>query len=730
MYLSNIKIWNFRKYGENGNNQPGLNLNFNDGLNLLVGENDSGKTAIIDSIKYVLLTQSKEFIGIDEYDFYTSPNGNRAKKLKIECTFSGFDKEGEEAAHFLEWMGFDHNGDFELKVKLTAEFKNNRVITDVKAGSEEEGVAIDGKARDLLRVTYLKPLRDADAELAPGYKSRLAQILKSHPVFDKSLLKSNSYHSKDGKEIHPLEDYIMQANTQIEHFFEQETIQSIDGGRNIDAAKSISVDLNGLLNDFFPDGEISDNGKNSKFSIASSELNAILQKLSLTIEDNKSGLGSLNLLFIATELLLMKVDRTNSLRLLLIEEIEAHLHAQAQLRLIEYFKEKESSQQVILTTHSNILGSKIPLDKLIICKGNKAYPMSSKHTQLENGDYAFLQRFLDATKANLFFARGVIIVEGDAENLLIPTIAELIGKPLHKYGISIVNVGSTAFKRYAKIFLRENKEPGTPLPKNEWLDIPVSIITDLDERPLEYYTDESNEIKRKGYVIKAEDDYSSISSNIEYEQLYDQLFTTKKDFKQAINRAKTGRINEGIRKEIIEKATVKNISSFISKDRISGNKVAKKARIERENNQQNVKVFIAENWTLEYELALSVLKPYYYEAVLQADRIESSNSLVIDDEIKLEIKTQVDDFFEAQKGESDEKIAYKIYKPLMNGNVSKAITAQCLAEILTKNTGLIKDLILETSDGHTYIKENIISSPIGYLIEAIIHATTKIHHDE
>src|SRR3546814_4429225 len=56
-------------------------------------------------------------------------------------------------------------------------------------------------------------------------------------------------------------------------------------------------------------------------------------------------------------------------------------------------------------------------------------------------DYAFLRRFLDVTKANLFFARAVLIVEGEAENILLPAIAELLGRPLSKYGVSIVNVG-------------------------------------------------------------------------------------------------------------------------------------------------------------------------------------------------------------------------------------------------------------------------------------------------
>lgn len=81
--------------------------------------------------------------------------------------------------------------------------------------------------------------------------------------------------------------------------------------------------------------------------------------------------------------------------------------------------------------------------------------MSQSDTLLDAEDYEFLERFLDATKSNLFFAKGLIFVEGDAENLLLPAFAELIGYPLHEYGISIVNIGNTAFERYVKLFFKK-----------------------------------------------------------------------------------------------------------------------------------------------------------------------------------------------------------------------------------------------------------------------------------
>src|SRR5690606_9298541 len=141
------------------------------------------------------------------------------------------------------------------------------------------------------------------------------------------------------------------------------------------------------------------------------------------------------------------------------------------------FLDKQSKNlgfQSIITSHSNSLASKVDLNNLILCKDSNAYSLRKGETELSSGDYEFLRRFLDNTKANLFFANGVIIVEGDAENLIIPTLAEYIGFPLHKHGISVVNVGSTALLRYAKIFQRKD---------GNGIGIKVSCITDRDIPP-------------------------------------------------------------------------------------------------------------------------------------------------------------------------------------------------------------------------------------------------------
>ncbi|MDN4732930.1 AAA family ATPase [Vibrio parahaemolyticus] len=375
MYLHCLKLEKFRRYKQ-------LEVEFNSGLNLLVGENDSGKTAIIDGIKYVLNTQSYEYLRPCIEDFYLDPTqdeSHRSSEFRIECVFKGFDK--EEAKHFIDWIGTDDEKKYFLKIWLCASRKNGRVFYDVKAGSDDEGSQVNGEARDLLRATYLKPLRDAESELTPKKGSRLSQILYNHEVFE-------------DEEDNRLLKIMSLTNKAIEKFFTHH-----DG-------KELLTDVNTYLDDF----SLENNKLNSRFNVSDSSLKSVLEKLSLKLfnqsvsENNNQGLGSHNLLYIAAELLLLKKSNYQGLKLGLIEEIEAHLHPQTQIRLIEAIQKisEENKIQFILTTHSTSLASKVKLHNLVLCKDGCLYPMGKEYTKLREGDYLFLERFLDSTKSNLF----------------------------------------------------------------------------------------------------------------------------------------------------------------------------------------------------------------------------------------------------------------------------------------------------------------------------------------
>lgn len=112
MYLSELKLWNFRKYGIKGGadfdqSEPGISMRFHEGVNVIIGENDSGKTAIIDAIRYVLHTKSGEYIYVDEKDFFQPKGGKRTSKMKIECLFRGLS--ANDAGLFLECLSVEPN---------------------------------------------------------------------------------------------------------------------------------------------------------------------------------------------------------------------------------------------------------------------------------------------------------------------------------------------------------------------------------------------------------------------------------------------------------------------------------------------------------------------------------------------------------------------------------------------------------------------------------------------
>ena len=186
----------------------------------------------------------------------------------------------------------------------------------------------------------------------------------------------------------------------------------------------------------------------------------------------------MNRLYMAAELLHLQKPVWNGIKLCLVEEEEAHLHPQAQMKVLETIQNQKGTQ-FIITTHSPNLASKVKLseddlNQVVICKGGKVFPMGPTYTQLDKDDYEFLDHFLDVTKANLFFAKGIILVEGWAEEIILPAIAERMGKDLTANEVSIINVGSTAYMRYAKIFMRHNLES---------MGCKVAIVTDLDVRP-------------------------------------------------------------------------------------------------------------------------------------------------------------------------------------------------------------------------------------------------------
>lgn len=654
MYLSELKLWNFRQFGTKGENDfeksfPGLSIRFQNGVNVLIGENNSGKTAVIDAIRYILHTKSGEYIAIDEKDFYKPQNANRTSTLKIECIFRGLT--ANDAGLFLECLSVedDTTGNVLHILKLTLiakRLEDGRIIVRTYSGNGGDSCVIPYESRHLLTAVYLKPLRDALQDMTHGYKSRLSQILQAHSVFE-----YRDRNEESGK--HRLEGHYENLKKKIDEYFHNDE----------HLGSEITKNLNNIIRNHF---SLINDCRDAVIQLTGSELPDILRQLDLILEDNKSGLGSLNILCIAAELLLF-LEQTQGLKLTLIEELEAHIHPQLQLRLLDYFNQEEKFGQFILTTHSITLGATIPLEKLIIMKDGNAFPMDAESTMCTQQDYRFLHRFLDATKANLFFAKGLILVEGDAENILLPCIAKLINRDLHKYGVSIVNVGSTAYKRYVKIFRRKAGNP---------FGIKIAIISDLDVRSMEYYIDKHEDGKGIYHITDAIRSklISDHNEDVNWNDL-PSLFLSESEMGDFLNaNKKRTRFQKGKKSAIIN--TLKEGLSPLTEEDIESIRENKRQNLENEFSDE-IRIFLPKCWTLEYDLARSSIAKKLALAVEFA-KAEKTNKDLTQEEID-SLKTNLYKKYDHVLSPSE---AYEIFKPLNDNKVSKAITAHHLSDII------------------------------------------------
>ncbi|MDO6539563.1 AAA family ATPase [Alteromonas stellipolaris] len=614
MYLSSVSIKNFRGF-------ESTEVTFNKGLNLLVGENDAGKTSLIDAIRLVLDTNSAEWVRIKYSDF-------RSGSTKLNITLKFCDLSARDAGAFAEYLTFEQEKGGRVQcvlyITLTAFINDTKanysqsIRTEIRAGSGETGPSLDRDTRMYLSTTYLKPLRDAENELAAGRMSRLSQLLNS-----KGSIGGNQ------TDIERLITLIVTANQSIKA---DTSISNVQGSIEkllqqitfTDTPFKPVIDMLGSKN--FAD--MSAVEKNSAFK-------AIVERLTLGLNETglSHGLGYSNLLFMAAELMLLTQDE-EGFPLLLVEEPEAHLHPQLQMKFMQYLVETQQGLQCILSTHSPNLASKVSLENLILMNKGQCFPLRRGATLLDKDDYPFLEKFLDVSKANMFFAKSVMVVEGDGENILLPTIAKLLGRPLENYGVSIVNVGSLAYKRYAKIYRRKG-DSGQPFPMK------VACITDLDIWP-----DKAE--KKAGNAIG---------------------FKLKKD--PIPSEGKRG-----------------NLKRWVSYYESRPQALAGLMKGKREQDGDNVKTFISEEWTFEYCLAKSGLARELYRSV----------------------KGDENGFDELSK--DLEERAIQVYGMIEKMSSGKTTTTYKLAEILGK----------DYKDNPEKLKSKLPS----YIVEAIEYVTEPI----
>jgi putative ATP-dependent endonuclease of the OLD family len=480
MFLKELSIQGYKNFKEK------FEIEFQQGLNVLVGENGTGKTAIIDAIRLVL--QEDEFgrTPIGDSDFHKPFDHplNRSKQIEIIANFDSLTS--EESIAFLPWT------DLNNKARLTLQHdsppnKNGRYKRTIWGGASKASM-FEPELFDTIKCIYLPPLRDAEAKLREGRTSRLARLLKN--LNSKSLAEARA---KD--ELHSLEKKVKNFNTDIAS----------------DPKESISI-ANKLIKDRLSEAMGGVFGQDTLIQFSEVDLNRIVDNLRLLffpkilagITNDKfrnldeNSLGYNNLLYFATVMAELTIDdeEKNYLKVLLIEEPEAHLHPQLQIRLLKYLEKtaKEKNVQVIVTTHSTVLASSVTIDTLIHLSNPKTseyFACPIRKCGLNPDSTAFINRWLDVTKSNLLFAKGIILVEGIAEAMLLPVFAKSIleeynsGKTtesklpvsLEDGGISVINMNGIYFGYFMQLFC--------DLEVNKSLNIPIRCagITDNDPRP-------------------------------------------------------------------------------------------------------------------------------------------------------------------------------------------------------------------------------------------------------
>lgn len=132
---------------------------------------------------------------------------------------------------------------------------------------------------------------------------------------------------------------------------------------------------------------------------------------------------------------------------------------------------------------------------LIYENAHRKYCLPFSEANLTDANKEYLQKYLDVTKSQMFFAKGIIFVEGISEAILLPEIAKILDRPLEKYSVEVVNVDSVAFSPFVNLFSSHSVQ--TCFSK-------VAIVTD-DDRCTK---------KSETNYINKDFDYDDVNSDI------------------------------------------------------------------------------------------------------------------------------------------------------------------------------------------------------------------------
>lgn len=543
MYISKVSLVNYKNFAN-------AKVIFNKGINTVIGENGSGKTNLFRAIRLLLEDASIQYAyKLTENDFNRKLGNNwKGHWIIISIEFSELSHEEAVQSLFIHGTGiaeedyvekatynlfFRPKADIRKKLseleegdaeglegvlstitiqedyetfftgKSTADFNDPDVYKELVGDFENvifpktiDASKYGSKIPHQLSVskevsfTFIQALRDVISDFHNNRTNPLLTLLK---------IKSGEINESD---YQPISDLVDELNNSIERLDDVQNIRK-------DIKKTIQ-DAVGLT--------YSPSSMSIKSSVPS-DADKLLQSLRLFIgepgEDYEGGihelsLGGANLIFLTLKLLEFKYrkSRETFANFLIIEEPEAHIHNHIQKTLFD--KLDYGDTQIIYSTHSTQISEVSNVENInILAKKSNHAEVYQPSFGLTHENINEIQRYLDAVRTNLLFAKGVLLVEGDAEEILIPImIKQVYGVSLDELGISLINIRSTGFKNVAQLFHKNR------------IRRRCSIITDLDDAICDTTIAEGDSDKEKEYKKRIE---SSKKSGIQRKTKLDEF---------------------------------------------------------------------------------------------------------------------------------------------------------------------------------------------------------------
>lgn len=528
MHISKLVIRNFRNF-------KNATFHFKKGVNTLIGENGSGKTNAFYAIRLLIDDNlSRRATRLRESDFNRALDDWKGHWIIISLDFEELDtSEGcQIIRHNVGHMTEENRGTYTFIYRPKKEIRQ-------RLFELSESMEIEPELKKLIKSITIEDYESIFTGRALGNFSDENQYQELVGNFQD--LKFSDPDEEDlnrtGVKVSPLHyelsctfaKALRDVVSDLRGYRDNPLLGLLRGSEKnieVEKAKNIIESVVNLNEDISKLDEITRIAKgiqqtlyttvgytySPEIDIKSSlpeDIEKLLQRLSLKVGDSFDGdyqgdlselsLGGANLIYLSLKLLEYeyKLASDRVAHFLLIEEPEAHIHTHIQMTLFEKYAYEKT--QVIVSTHSTHISSASKIRSVnILSKGFQEALVFHPSLNLEPKEYERIERYLDALRSTLLFAKGVMVVEGDAEMILIPNlIKQVFGISLDELGISLINMGSTVFGNIVKIF------------HDDRIRRYCAIITDLDESiymlPIDPEEDDKNQKKSRDSQIAGEE---------------------------------------------------------------------------------------------------------------------------------------------------------------------------------------------------------------------------------